>query len=396
MMISVPEARKIIQQHVTALQPVQMKLQDAAGYRLAVDIVSPLDIPAYPQSSMDGYAFSFSDWQQNPELLVQGEMAAGSRSQLEIQPETAVRIFTGAPVPYGADTVVMQEKTSVTNHHLQIHDEQLKQGANVRLQGSEIKKGELALTANATLTPAAMGFLAGMGITDVMVFPPPAVTIIITGNELQNPGQPLAYGQVYDSNSFALTAALQQNGIRQIKVVTVPDVLDQLTDALQQALELSDLVLLTGGVSVGDYDFVLEAATRCGITTRFHKIKQRPGKPLFFGTEASKLVFGLPGNPSSVLTCFYMYVLPAIIAMSGKQYGLLEKQAPLSKSYRKAAGLTHFLKGYYDGNTVLPLGAQESYRMRSFAAANCLIEIEEQVTDCIEGTMVNIHLLPVE
>lgn len=395
-MISVPEARKIIQQHVTALQPVQMKLQDAAGYRLAVDIVSPLDIPAYPQSSMDGYAFSFSDWQQNPELLVQGEMAAGSRSQLEIQPETAVRIFTGAPVPYGADTVVMQEKTSVTNHHLQIHDEQLKQGANVRLQGSEIKKGELALTANATLTPAAMGFLAGMGITDVMVFPPPAVTIIITGNELQNPGQPLAYGQVYDSNSFALTAALQQNGIRQIKVVTVPDVLDQLTDALQQALELSDLVLLTGGVSVGDYDFVLEAATRCGITTRFHKIKQRPGKPLFFGTEASKLVFGLPGNPSSVLTCFYMYVLPAIIAMSGKQYGLSEKQVPLSKSYRKAAGLTHFLKGYYDGNTVLPLGAQESYRMRSFAAANCLIELEEQVTDCIEGTMVNIHLLPVE
>jgi molybdopterin molybdotransferase len=229
-----------------------------------------------------------------------------------------------------------------------------------------------------------------------MVFPPPAVTIIITGNELQNPGQPLAYGQVYDSNSFALTAALQQNGIRQIKVVTVPDVLDQLTDALQQALELSDLVLLTGGVSVGDYDFVLEAATRCGITTRFHKIKQRPGKPLFFGTEASKLVFGLPGNPSSVLTCFYMYVLPAIIAMSGKQYGLLEKQVPLSKSYRKAAGLTHFLKGYYDGNTVLPLGAQESYRMRSFAAANCLIEIEEQVTDCIEGTKVNIHLLPVE
>lgn len=394
-MMSVSEAREIIQQYVTALPPVHMKLQDAAGYTLAADIVAPLDIPAYPQSSMDGYAFSFSDWQHNSVLQIKGEMAAGSNHEQTIGLKTAVRIFTGAAVPNGADTVVMQEKTSVINNQLHIHDEQLKQGINVRLQGSEIKKGELALSANTILTPAAIGFLAGMGITEVKVYPPPSVTIIITGNELQTPGHPLAYGQVYDSNSFALTAVLTQVGVKQVKVVQVPDILDKLVKELEQAVIQSDLVLLTGGVSVGDYDFVLEAATRCGIITRFHKLKQRPGKPLFFGTKESKLVFGLPGNPSSVLTCFYMYVFPVIANMIRGGDGLRVQQVPLAKSYQKPAGLTHFLKGLYDGHTVLPLGAQESYRMYSFARANCLIEIKEEVTVCEEGDLVSIHLLSV-
>jgi molybdopterin molybdotransferase len=392
-MISVSEARKIIQEYVTTLPPVSMQLQDALGYRLATDIMSPLDIPAYPQSSMDGYAFSFSDWKQHTVLQIKGEMAAGSNNKHSIDTKTAVRIFTGAAVPNGADTVVMQEKTSIINGQLHIHDEQLKQGNNVRLQGSEIKTGELALSENTILTPAAIGFLAGMGITAVSVYPPPRVTIIITGNELQTPGHPLNYGQVYDSNSFALTAVLKQAGIQKIKVVQVPDELDRLVEELEQAIAQTDLILLTGGVSVGDYDFVVEAATRCGITARFHKLKQRPGKPLFFGTKESKLVFGLPGNPSSVLTCFYMYVLPVIANMIRGEKGLSLKEVPLAKAYQKPAGLTHFLKGCYDGHTVSPLGAQESYRMHSFARANCLIEIGEQVTDCEEGELVSIHLL---
>lgn len=392
-MISVSEAREIIQKHVVALPSVQMKLQEAVGYQLAADILAPLDIPAYPQSSMDGYAFSFSDWQHNTVLQIKGEMAAGSNNKETVNTKTAVRIFTGAAVPDGADTVVMQEKTSIVNGQLHIHDEQLKPGNNVRLQGSEIKTGELALSANIIITPAAIGFLAGMGITEVRVYPPPTVTIIITGNELQTPGQPLAYGQVYDSNSFALTAVLKQAGIRQVTIVQVPDILDQLINELEQAMIKSDIVLLTGGVSVGDYDFVVEAATKCGITTQFHKLKQRPGKPLFFGTKESKLVFGLPGNPSSVLTCFYMYVLPVIAHMIRGEKGLFVKEVPLAKAYQKPAGLTHFLKGYYDGQTVSPLGAQESYRMHSFARANCLIEIGEQVTDCEEGELVSIHLL---
>jgi len=174
----------------------------------------------------------------------------------------------------------------------------------------------------------------------------------------------------------------------------VSDELDKLTHQLKQALEQSDIVLLTGGVSVGDYDFVVAAAQRCGISTRFHKLKQRPGKPLFFGTKESKLIFGLPGNPSSVLTCFYMYVLPVVNKMINGKNGLLIKQVPLSSAYQKTAGLTHFLKGYFDGHTATPLGAQESYRMRSLAGANCLIELDEVITDCDQGTMVTVHLLP--
>jgi molybdopterin molybdotransferase len=393
-MISVSAARAIIQQHIVTLPPVLRILPDALGYTIAADVFATVNIPAYPQSSMDGYAFSYADWQQNKSLEISGEMAAGTRESISLPSKTAVRIFTGAPVPPGADTVVMQEKVVVGQGIVTIQDDQLQAGTNVRPKGSEIKVGELALPSGTVLTPAAIGFLAGIGVTEVMVYPAPVVTIIITGNELQTPGQPLQYGQVYDANSFALSAVLRQYGVREIAIIQVPDVIEQLNEALSQALQNSDLVLLTGGVSVGDYDFVTRSAAHCGITTQFHKLKQRPGKPLFFGTKNKQMVFGLPGNPSSVLTCFYMYVLPVIMGMKKTGIGLTQQQVPLSQSFHKTTQLTHFLKGWYDGNTATPLGAQESYRMRSFAGANCLIEIEENRAQIEKGELVTIHLLP--
>lgn len=392
-MISVSEARAIIQQHIVTLPPVVRMLSDALGYTIAADVFATIDIPAYPQSSMDGYAFSYTDLQQNKSLQISGEMAAGTKESISLPSQTAVRIFTGAPVPPGADTVVMQEKVVVEKGILTIQDDQLQAGANVRPKGSEIKVGELALPSGTLLTPAAIGFLAGIGVTEVMVYPSPVVTIIITGNELQTPGQPLQYGQVYDANSFALSAVLQQYGIQQIEVISVPDEIERLNEALSQALQKSDLVLLTGGVSVGDYDFVTRSAKHCGINTQFHKLKQRPGKPLFFGTKGRQMIFGLPGNPSSVLTCFYMYVLPVIMGMKKTGTGLIQQQVPLSQSYHKTTQLTHFLKGWYDEQTAAPLGAQESYRMRSFAGANCLIEIEEKAEHVEQGSLVTIHLL---
>ncbi|MBL0882176.1 MAG: molybdopterin molybdotransferase MoeA [Chitinophagaceae bacterium] len=392
-MISVSEARAIIQQHIVTLTPVARMLPDALGYTIATDVFATVDIPAYPQSSMDGYAFSYTDWQQNKLLQISGEMAAGTKESISLPSKTAVRIFTGAPVPPGADTVVMQEKVIVEQGILTIQDDQLQQGSNVRLKGSEIKAGELALPSGTVLTPAAIGFLAGIGVTEVMVYPSPVVTIIITGNELQTPGQSLEYGQVYDANSFALSAVLQQYGVQQIEVIQVPDVIERLNEALSQALQKSDLVLLTGGVSVGDYDFVTLSSEYCGITTQFHRLKQRPGKPLFFGTKGRQMIFGLPGNPSSVLTCFYMYVLPVIMRMKKTGTGLIQQQVPLSQSYHKTTQLTHFLKGWYDGQTATPLGAQESYRMRSFAGANCLIEIEEKAKHVEQGELITIHLL---
>jgi molybdopterin molybdotransferase len=395
-MISILTAKNIIAENAKPLAARQMKLQEAAGLILAADVYANMDIPAYPQSSMDGYAFSFIDWKTDQALSIEGEMAAGSDQVIELGKQKAIRIFTGAAVPPGADTVVMQEKVSAENGELIIQDEQITLGSNVRAAGSEIKKGELALSKNTYLSPAAIGFLAGIGVTDVQVIPRPRVTIIITGNELQKPGNPLLYGQVYDSNSFALIAALQEMKIHQVQVLQAPDDLNTLVAQLQLALEHSDVVLLTGGVSVGDYDFVVEASRLCGITTQFHKLKQRPGKPLFFGTKGDQLVFGLPGNPSSVLTCFYMYVVPALEMISRLGGNSQTLRVPMEYDYQKAAGLTHFLKGFYNGSTVEPLGAQASYRMRSFAAANCLIQIDEDVTDCKKGTMVTIHfLLPI-
>lgn len=391
-MISTSEAKELIHSNVRSLNTVRLPLPEAAGLTLAEAITATLDIPAFPQSSMDGYAFSFDGWKSNRELVIDGEMAAGAGSFTELSPGKAIRIFTGAPVPPGADTVVMQERVHTENGKLDIEDEQLQKGANVRPQGSEIKSGMPALSKGTQLTPAAIGFLAGIGITEVTVIPHPSVTIIVTGNELQEPGQPLQYGQVYESNSFALTAAFKLMGVKDLNILQVRDDPSALTSALQQGLDYSDMVLLTGGVSVGDYDFVPKAVMNCGVKTVFHKVRQRPGKPFFFGKKEDRVVFGLPGNPSSVLTCFYMYVVPALEIMCRHNFGLRTIQVPIGKTFTKAGGLTHFLKGIYDGNVATPLPAQESYRMHSFAQANCLIQINEDVTVCEEGALVKTHL----
>jgi molybdopterin molybdotransferase len=343
---------------------------------------------------MDGYAFCFEGWKQCRKLRIVGEVAAGSHEEFILQPENAVRIFTGAAVPTGADTVIMQEKTKTHNEELIIEDEALQAGMSVRPRGSEIKAGALALEKGSTLSPAAIGFLAGIGTAEVRVYPNPSISIIITGNELQQPGRRLEHGQVYESNSFALKAILKQLQIEDVQISYAIDKQEIVTSSLQKALQQSDVVLLTGGISVGDYDFVLQAATECGVEKLFHKVKQRPGKPLYFGKKNDKLVFGLPGNPSSVLTCFYQYVITALEKLSNKKPVLKIIRAPLSKPFQKTALLTHFLKGIYDGKTVTPLDAQESYRLSSFATANCLIQVEEEITACNEGEFVKVYLLP--
>jgi len=393
-MISVKEAKKIISENVSSLEPVILPLQESAGLILAEDVYASIDIPAFPQSSMDGYAFSFQGWKQHKKLKITGEVAAGSNETFTLAPENAVRIFTGAAVPAGADTIIMQEKIKTVNGELIIEDETLQIGNSVRTKGSEIKAGELALGKASILSPAAIGFLAGIGITEVKVYPNASITIIITGNELQRPGEPLQLGQVYESNSFALKAVLQQLHIGNIRILYATDKPEIITDTLKKVLEQSDVVLLTGGISVGDYDFVLQAATECEVEKLFHKIKQRPGKPLYFGKRGNKLVFGLPGNPSSVLTCFYQYVIPALEKLSKREIGLQTSKVPLAKAFQKNAGLTHFLKGFYNGNTVAPLDAQESYRLSSFAKANCLIQVNEDTTTLNEGELVDVYLLP--
>jgi len=391
-MISVNEAKNSIQENAEKLSSVSLSLEHSAGLVLSKDIYASVNIPAFSQSGMDGYALAFKSI-GNP-IAITGEQAAGTNLHKELKPGTAVRIFTGAVVPNGADTVVVQEKSKVVDGFLVIEDDHLKKGDNVRLPGTEIAKDELALPAGSLLTPPAIGFLAGMGIAEAEVIPNPRVSIIVTGNELQSPGTAAEFGKVYESNSFALLAAFNQLHIQDVTVYQSADDINTLTNILNAALATSDLVLMTGGVSVGDYDFTVKVSENCGVQKIFHKIKQKPGKPIFFGKKENILFFGLPGNPASVLTCFYEYVLLALEKMTSKKLQLKTEQVPISSTYKKPSGITHFLKGIFDGTQVhLPKG-QESYKLNSFAIANCLVMIPESVTEVIANENVEIHKLP--
>lgn len=393
-MISVTEAKNIVQQHVPLLDAETIPLSRAAGFTLAEDVVSTVDVPGFTQSSMDGYAFSHEGWKQHETLTIAFEIAAGNEERRAVSNDTAARIFTGAALPPGADTVVMQEKTRVENGLLHIDDEQIQRAANVRGAGSDVKKHSIALARGSLLSPPAIGLLASIGVSKVKVFRRPSVSIIATGDELQLPGNPLAFGQVYESNSLSLAAALKQLGITVIHTHLVKDVLPDIIETITEALAHSDFILLCGGVSVGDYDLVVKALEACAVKKQFHGIKQRPGKPLYFGTRGNTMVFGLPGNPSSVLTCFYQYVAPAIQKAAGKKGTLHVQHATLTNKISKQTSLTHFLKGWFDGTSVQALDGQESYKLNSFARANCLIKIEEQVQNPVAGSLVEIHILP--
>ena len=391
-LLNVNDAKALVDQHTIALSPVTVLLQYASGKTLAADVLASVNVPAFSQSGMDGYALAFDSL--GKAIKIEGEQAAGNDESSFLQPGTAVRIFTGAVVPEGADTVVMQEKTEVSNGFLQVNDDGLQRGNNVRLPGSEIAKGALALPAGSKLIPAAIGFLAGMGVNEVEIIPLPRVSIIVTGNELQDPGTTQQFGKVYESNSFALLAALSQVHITDTKVYKCADDMEALTSVLNDAMLQSDVVLMTGGVSVGDYDFTVKVSKDCGIEKVFHKLKQKPGKPLFFGTKDQVLFFGLPGNPASVLTCFYEYVLVALEKLTSQKMQLQKLRMPLSTAYQKPAGLTHFLKGMFDGEQVHLPDGQESYKLHSYARANCLVVIPGAATNIEAGDEVEIHLIP--
>ncbi len=390
-MISVTEAKKLIQESVEPLPSCSCLLAEAAGLILAKDIISPVDLPPFDQSAMDGFAFCFDSWQREKKLPIKGEIPAGHQNIQDFSADFAIRIFTGAMVPQGADTVIMQEKTDLLDGQLVITDPEIKKGNAIRLKASEISLGSVALTQGSYLSPAALGFIAGMGIHQIEVYPVPKVSIIVTGNELQKPGMDLKIAQVFESNSIALHTALIRIGIRHPDIVFAKDDLKEIKLALEEALNHSDLVILTGGVSVGDYDFVISATRECHVSEIFHGIKQKPGKPLYFGMKGLKPVFGLPGNPASVLTCFYEYVLPALHGLSYSMYDLETCLMPVQNTYNKKTGMAHFLKAFSDGQSVTILEAQESYKMSSFAKANCLLYVPAEITQYNPGDLVEIH-----
>ena len=390
-LVSVEQARALIAASISRVHPVVKELMHTTGLALAEDIFSPLDIPAFDQSSMDGYAIYSEDIKSS--LQVQGIMAAGHTQPETLQRNHAMRIFTGAPLPAGSDTIVMQEKVILHSSAIQVTDTHIEKGTHVRKRGSELKKDELVLKKGTVITAPITGLLASLGISTLKVFPKLSVSIMATGNELQISGQPLEAGKVYESNNSFLMAALRPFADPMMSATYVEDNLEAIEHALSLIINNYELIIITGGVSIGDYDFVRQAADRAGIHCRFHRVKQKPGKPIYFGTKENKIIFGLPGNPASVVTCFYEYVLPAIRFMLHlPQEELLT--ARLKDDFDKVKGLTQFLKAYYADGEVEILEAQESYRLRSFARANCLVALDEHRLSYERGEMVTVRLLP--
>ena len=390
-MISVKEAKQLISENCTVQKTEILSLLEANGSVLAEAMYAPIDTPPFNQSAMDGYAFSFENWDKKSNLKVIGEVQAGSSAAINVANNEAVRIFTGAPIPPGTDTVVMQEKISLNDNQIQILDIFLIEGTNVRPQGSQTKKGEMALIEKQLLTPVAISFLAGIGISKVKVFSKPTVSIIVTGKELAKAGDTITEGKIFESNAIGLIAALNQMGINPVSVAVVDDVESEIESTISSQLS-SDMLIITGGVSVGDYDLVPASLEKCGVQKIFHKIKQKPGKPFYFGRHNQTLVFALPGNPAAVMSCFYEYVVQAIGSFTQKEY-FKKITVPLAEDYTKKAGLTFFLKGKMGENNVQVLNDQESYKLNSFAIADCMIEFDENGENFKKGLLVPVKMI---
>lgn len=390
-MISVKEAAILINENCNNPRVEQVPLLEATGLILAETVYSTIDTPPFNQSAMDGYAFSYDDWDGAGSLHIVSEVQAGNFTSDVLNPLEAIRIYTGAPLPLGADTVIMQEKVCVNEKTLTISDLNFTKGCSVRLRGSQTKKGEAVLMDGQLLTPAAISFLAGVGILNLKIYSNPGISIIATGNELIKPGSNISNGKIFESNSYGLTAALNQIAISPVFVDVVVDDEKKIIDSITKQLH-SDMIILTGGVSVGDYDFVEKALEKCGVRKIFHGVKQKPGKPFYFGKYNQTLVFALPGNPAAAMTCFYEYIVPAISKFTKRKYfNFLE--LPLKDDYRKKPGLTFYLKGKTCDKAVSILENQESYMMNSFALADCLVELVEEREFYKKGDLVNVKMI---
>lgn len=376
-MIQVAEALNIIADNSFKMPIAKIKVSKSLGYVLAETIYSPINMPPFRQSAMDGYAFTHGELTQ---FEVVNIAQAGDFLDDEIKKNQAVRIFTGAFVPDDTDTVVMQEHTSVKDNLLEI-EKMPEAFANVRAKGEQIKKGELVFDVNTVITPAAIGFLACLGITKIKVFEKPKVAILVTGNELVAAGNKLPKGKIYESNSLMLEAALKTIGINKPTVFKVKDSLKKTISTVEKCITNFDVVLISGGISVGDYDYVKEALLENGVTELFYKINQKPGKPLFFGRKENKIVFALPGNPASSLTCFYVYAFPALKKLMGfEAIHLPEMKRKINTDFKNTSGKTLFLKALYEDEKVTVLESQSSAMLNTFSIANGFVVVPHDVT----------------
>jgi molybdopterin molybdotransferase len=401
-MIALDEAQSLICQQIKSLQTEKTSILEAYERVLAEDIHAPLNLPPFNRSPLDGYALQGEDTQgANPNqpcrLKIIEKIPAGYAPQKLIVPGTAARIFTGAPIPPGANTVVRQEDTREEQDEVVIL-QTVAPFSNFSRCGEDVIRGERVIESGQLLNPACIGMLASMGMVDVSVFQRPRVGIISTGDELVAPPQPLPIGKIYNSNLYTFAGLVARSGGLPKLYPTVVDQVSLQQQALRQALQENDLVITTGGVSVGEFDVVNEAIEALGGTLLFWRIAMKPGTPALAAKVGDKLVIALSGNPAAATITYHLLVHPAIQLMGGcKELGLTIVQAKSEDVFSKTSGQRRFLraKAYHrDGQLWVKLtGKQNPGVLKSMLYSNALIDLPPRQA-LTQGDMVNIILLP--
>lgn len=390
-MIGVNEALERIIKSVARMPNAEVRLKDALGGVLGENVLAPVTFPPFDQSAMDGYAVRGI---HSSDFSLVGEVKAGDdSSSVMLKEGEAVRIFTGAMVPSSAEAVVKQEEVEVLGSDKIRIEKQIRLSENVRKEGEQISLGQTVARKGARVNTGLVAYCAMLGIESLKIYKKPNIGLITTGSELVQPGELLKPGQIYDSNSIMLETALLELGYP-LNVMRTKDDLNSTKEVVKQALENFDIVLLTGGISVGDYDFVHEALSSNGVKEVFYKVKQKPGKPLYMGMKDSKVVFGLPGNPASVYTCFQVYVLEALRLMLGIEPNCSKQEfALLEGELNKSAGRAQFLKAKEVDGQVEVLARQSSAMLGDFIDANCFVVFDES-QETIKDESVQIIRLP--
>jgi molybdopterin molybdotransferase len=397
----VDKAREVIARFLSPVSTAErVHVRAALGRVLAADVISPLDVPAHDNSAMDGYAVRFADLKADGEvtLKVAGTAFAGVPFSGAVKAGECVRIMTGGVVPAGADTIVMQE-------HVQAKGDQVRMGGghrkgqNLRRAGEDLKAGAVALRRGQVLRPAEIGLIASLGIPEVMVYRRLRVAFFSTGDELVSVGTPPQEGQIYDSNRYTIYGMLERLGCEVIDMGVVRDDPALLEQAFQEAAATADVVITSGGVSVGEADFVKELLNKLGEVV-FWKIAMKPGRPLAYGKIGKAHFFGLPGNPVSVMVTFYQFVRDALLKLSGRDP--IEPpptfRVPCTSSLKKAPGRTEFQRGILSrdaaGNwSVRVTGEQGSGILRSMSEANCFIILPTDQGNVAPGALVDVQVM---
>jgi len=402
-MLKFLEARQIVLDRIQPLAPCSLPLVEALGRVVAEDLHAPEPVPPFTNSAMDGFAYRADDGpgatdSEPVRLRVVGNLQAGQIPSGPVEPGTGLRIMTGAPMPVGADTVVPLELTRASGEWIELL-KRPRTGANVRLAGEDIAQGSRFLAAGTILRPGEIGVLASVGFASVPVIPKVRVAVITTGDELVDCAQKPGPGQIRDANTHALCAQLQAFGAEPRAFARVPDRREGVEAVLREALATADVILTTGGVSVGDSDFVKPVLEAMGAEPVFWRVAQKPGGPLGFWLLEGKPVFGIPGNPVAAMLMVEEYVRPALRKRMG--FGQLfrpERQGIMDTPWRKSGpdGRVHFLRVVVreeDGALHAALtGPQGAGILSSMLRANALAVISEDATEIPAGGSVRLHL----